>query len=203
MMFIICLDLEGVFTPEIWEVVATETGIEKLSLTTKDIPDYDMLMDQRLEILRDNDISLKDIQKMIDKMDLLPGAAEFLEWLQLNAQLVIVTDSFVEFIKPFAQKLNYPMIFCHNLEVDKDGFIINYKLRLRDMKKESVKALKILNYSIIAIGDSYNDIGMLEKADYGILFRPPQNVKDEFPHLPVSTNYTELKKFISNHLGLE
>ncbi|MHA2034799.1 MAG: bifunctional phosphoserine phosphatase/homoserine phosphotransferase ThrH [Promethearchaeota archaeon] len=201
-MFIVCLDLEGVFTPEIWEVVATELGIEKLSLTTRDIPDYNILMNQRLEILRDNDIKLNQIQKIIGKMDLLPGAAEFIEWLRSNTQLIIVTDSFVEFIKPFAQKLNYPMIFCHDLEVDKDGFIINYKLRLRDMKKETVNVFKNLNYSIIAIGDSYNDIGMLENADYGILFRPPDNVKEEFPQFEVSTEYPELKNFISNHLGI-
>jgi phosphoserine/homoserine phosphotransferase len=159
-------------------------------------------MNQRLEILRDNDIKLNQIQKIIGKMDLLPGAAEFIEWLRSNTQLIIVTDSFVEFIKPFAQKLNYPMIFCHDLEVDKDGFIINYKLRLRDMKKETVNVFKNLNYSIIAIGDSYNDIGMLENADYGILFRPPDNVKEEFPQFEVSTEYPELKNFISNHLGI-
>ncbi len=202
-MYIICLDLEGIFTPEIWEAVAYKTGIEKLSLTTRDIPDYDMLMNQRLKILRDNDISLNDIQSIIEKMDLLPGAIEFIDWLQLNAQLIIVTDSFVEFIKPFAKKLKYPMIFCHNLEVDKNGFIINYKLRLRDMKKETVRAFKDLNYTIIAIGDSYNDIGMLENADYGILFRPSEKVKQEFPQFQVNTEYTELKNFISNHLGIK
>ncbi|MHA2281013.1 MAG: bifunctional phosphoserine phosphatase/homoserine phosphotransferase ThrH [Promethearchaeota archaeon] len=202
-MFVICLDLEGVFTPEIWEAVATETNIEKLSLTTRDIPDYDVLMKQRLEILKDNNISLYDIQKTIGNIDLLPGALEFLEWLQQNTQLIIVTDSFVEFIKPFAQKLNYPMIFCHNLEIDNNGFIINYKLRQKDMKKRTINVFKSLNYSVIAIGDSYNDIGMLNEADYGILFRPPDNVKEEFPQFPVSTEYIELKNLISNHLGIE
>jgi len=202
-MFVVCLDLEGVFTPEIWEFVAADTNIEKLSLTTRDIPDYDVLMKQRLKILRENNISLYDIQKTIGTMDLLPGAAEFLEWLRSNTQVIIVTDSFIEFIKPFAQKLNFPMIFCHNLEIDKDGFIINYKLRLRDMKKNTVKAFKNLNYKIIAIGDSYNDIGMLNEADYGILFRPPDNVREEFLQFLETTKYTELKKFISNHLGIE
>jgi phosphoserine/homoserine phosphotransferase len=136
-------------------------------------------------------------------MELLPGAAEFLEWLRSNTQVIFLTDSFIEFIQPFAKKLNYPMIFCHDLEVDKDGFITNYKLRLRDMKKNTVEAFKKLNYKTIAIGDSYNDIGMLNEADYGILFRPPDNVKEEFPQFLVTTKYTELKKSISNHLGIE
>jgi phosphoserine/homoserine phosphotransferase len=202
-MFVICLDLEGVFTPEIWEVVAAETNIEKLRLTTRDVPDYDVLMKQRIEILRDNNISLYDIQKTIGKIDLLPGALEFLEWLQFNTQFIIVTDSFIEFIKPFAQKLNYPMMFCHNLEVDKNGFIINYQLRLKEMKKKTINVLKSLNFTVIAIGDSYNDIGMLKDADYGVLFRPPDNVKEEFPQFQVSGKYTELKNFISNHLGIK
>ncbi len=202
-MFVICLDLEGVLTPEIWEFVAAETNIEKLSLTTRDISDYDVLMKQRLEILRDNNISLYDIQKIIRTIDLLPGAAEFLEWLRSNTQVIIVTDSFVEFIKPFAQKLNFPMIFCHDLEIGMDGFINNYKMRLKDMKKNTAQVFKNLNYQIIAIGDSYNDIGMLSEADYGILFRPPTNVKKEFPQFLVTTKYTELKKIISNPLGIE
>jgi len=202
-MFVVCLDLEGVFTPEIWEFVAADTNIEKLSLTTRDIPDYDFLMKQRIEILRENDISLYDIQKTIGTMNLLPGAAEFLEWLRSNTQVIFLTDSFIEFIKHFAQKLNFPMIFCHDLEIDKDGFITNYKLRLRDMKKNTVEAFKKLNYKIIAIGDSYNDIGMLNEADYGILFRPPDNVREKFPQFLVTTKYTELKKIISNHLGIE
>ncbi|MHA1987108.1 MAG: bifunctional phosphoserine phosphatase/homoserine phosphotransferase ThrH [Promethearchaeota archaeon] len=202
-MFIVCLDLEGVFTPEIWEFVAADTKIEKLSLTTRDIPDYDFLMKQRLEILRDNDILLYDIQKTIGNMDLLPGAAEFLGWLRLNTQVIFLTDSFIEFIKPFAKKLNFPMIFCHDLEVDNDGFIANYNLRVRDMKKNTIEAFKKLNYKIIAVGDSYNDIGMLNVADYGILFRPPDNVIEEFPQFPVTTKYSELKKLISNHLGIE
>lgn len=202
-MFVVCLDLEGVFTPEIWEVVAMETDIKKLSLTTRDIPDYDKLMKQRLEILRDNKITLNDIQKIIGNMEILPGAAEFLKWIRSNTQAIIVTDSYVEFLKPLAQKLNFPVIFCHDLGIDKDGFIINYNLRLKDMKKKTVSAFKSLNYNVIAIGDSYNDIGMLNEADYGILFRPPEKVKGEFSHFPVFTKYTELKSFISNHLGIE
>jgi len=202
-MFIICSDLEGIFTPEIWEICAHACGIEKLKLTTRDIPDYNVLMEQRLKILRDNNISLYDIQEIIADMDLLPGALEFLQWIQSNAQIIIVTDSFVEFIGDITKKLNYPLMFCHNLEVDEKGMIVNYNLRLDDMKKKTVIAFKNLNFKIIAIGDSYNDIDMLSEADYGILFRPPENVQKEFSQFPVFTEYAELKSFISNHLGLK
>ena len=202
-MYIICSDLEGIFTPEIWEMCAQACGIEKLKLTTRDIPDYNVLMEQRLKILRDNNISLYDIQEIIADMDLLPGALEFSQWIQSNAQIIIVTDSFVEFNRSLAEKLNYPLIFCHNLEVDEKGLIVNYNLRLDDMKKKTVIAFKNLNYKIIAIGDSYNDIEMLSEADYGILFRPPENVQKEFSQFPVFTEYSELKSFISNHLGLK
>ncbi|KKK44778.1 hypothetical protein LCGC14_0765720 [marine sediment metagenome] len=202
-MYIICLDLEGILTPEIWEVCAYACGIEKLKLTTRDIPDYNILMEQRIKILRDNNISLYDIQEIIADMDLLPGALEFSQWIQSNAQLIIVTDSFVEFYRSFAKKLNYPLIFCHNLEIDENGMIVNYNLRLDDMKKKTIIAFKNLNYEIIAIGDSYNDIGMLSEADYGILFRPPEIVQKEFPQFPVKTEYAELMSFISNHLGLK
>ncbi|MFX1326442.1 MAG: bifunctional phosphoserine phosphatase/homoserine phosphotransferase ThrH [Promethearchaeota archaeon] len=201
-MDIVCLDLEGIFTPEIWEVVAATSGINQLKLTTRDIPDYDILMRERLKILEDNNISLKDIQEIISKIDLLPGALEFSNWLRSNAQVIIVTDSFIEFIQPFAEKLSYPFIFCHNLEINENGMIVNYKLRHKDMKKKTVNAFKNMNYNIIAVGDSYNDIGMLKKADYGILFKPPENVVREFPEFPVITNYSKLKTLISNHLGI-
>ncbi|MHA2392936.1 MAG: bifunctional phosphoserine phosphatase/homoserine phosphotransferase ThrH [Promethearchaeota archaeon] len=202
-MDIVCLDLEGVFTPEIWEVVAVTTGIDELKLTTRDIPDYDVLMKKRLKILEDNNISLKDIQEIITGIELLPGAFEFSNWLRSNAQVIIVTDSFIEFIQPFAKKLNYPLIFCHNLELNNKGMIINYNLRLKEMKKRTVTAFKSMNYTIIAIGDSYNDIGMLETADYGILFKPPENVEREYPQFPVITEYSKLKALISNHLGIK
>ncbi|MFW9865778.1 MAG: bifunctional phosphoserine phosphatase/homoserine phosphotransferase ThrH [Candidatus Thorarchaeota archaeon] len=202
-MDVVCLDLEGVFTPEIWEAVAASTGIEKLKLTTRDISDYDLLMRQRLEILRENNISLKEIQKTISGMDLLPGAQKFSEWLKSNVQAIIVTDSFIEFIRPLGKKLSYSMIFCHNLEIDKSGMIVNYNLRIKNMKAKTVTAFKDMNYNILAIGDSYNDIGMLSKADNGILFRPPENVVKEFPQFPVCTKYSELKQIISNHLGIK
>lgn len=202
-MDIVCLDLEGIFTPEIWEVVAATSGIDELRLTTRDIPDYDVLMRKRLEILESNNISLNDIQEIISKIELLPGALEFSNWLRSNAQVIIVTDSFIEFIQPFAKKLNYPLIFCHSLEINEKGMIVNYKLRLEDMKKKTINAFKNMNYTIIAVGDSYNDIGMLKKADYGILFRPPENVMREYPEFPVIIDYSKLKSLISNHLGIK
>ena len=201
-MHLVCLDLEGVFTPEIWEVVAEATKINELKLTTRDIPDYDLLMKQRLKILRENNIKLAKVQEIISQIDLLPGALEFYEWLRTTSQTIIVTDSYVEFLQNFAKKLGFPMIFCHNLEIDKEGMIINYNLRLKDMKKKTVNAFKKLNYNVIAIGDSYNDIGMLSEADYGVFFRPPKKIAKEFSQFPVTSDYSELKKLISNHLGL-
>jgi phosphoserine/homoserine phosphotransferase len=160
-------------------------------------------MKQRLDILKNNNISLFDIQKTISEMILLPGALEFSHWLKSNAQAIIVTDSFIEFIKPLAKKISYSMIFCHNLEIDKKGMIVNYNLRIKNMKAKTVIAFQDMNYDVIAVGDSYNDIGMLTKANYGILFRPPENVINEFPQFPVVNEYSELKKIISNHLGIK
>ena len=199
-MYVICLDLEGVLTPEIWEEVAAASGIEKLKLTTRDIPDYDILMTQRLEILQNNNITLDDIQKIIADMNLLPGALEFLEWLRSKAQVLIATGSFIEFIQPLAKKLGYPLIFCNNLEIAKTGMIANYHLRLKDMKKKTVKALKKMKLKVIAVGDSYNDIKMLKEANFGILFRPSEKVKGDYPQFPVVTDYSELKSLISDIL---
>jgi len=199
-MYVICLDLEGVLTPEIWEEVAATSGIEKLKLTTRDIPDYDVLMKQRLDILKKNNITLNDIQEIIERIELLPGALDFLEWLRTNVQVIIATGSFLEFIQPLAKKLGYPLIFCHNLEVNETGMIANYRLRLKNMKKKTVKALKKLNYNVIAVGDSYNDIKMLKEAHFGFLFRPSDKVKGEFPQFPVVTDYSKLKILISDIL---
>ncbi|MFX1278546.1 MAG: bifunctional phosphoserine phosphatase/homoserine phosphotransferase ThrH [Promethearchaeota archaeon] len=199
-MYIICLDLEGVLTPEIWEEVATTTEIDKLKLTTRDIPDYDVLMKQRLNILKTNNITLDDIQKIIANIELLPGALDFIEWLQSNSQVLIATGSFIEFIQPIAKKLGYPLIFCNNLEVSNTRIITNYHLRLKDMKKKTVRALKKLQYNVIAVGDSYNDIKMLKEADFGILFRPSENVKRDYPQFTVATEYSELKDLIGNIL---
>jgi len=200
-MYIVCFDLEGVFTPEVWIAVSNATGIDELKLTTRDISDYDILMQNRIAILKKNNIKLKDIQDIISKMELLPGAKEFLDYIRSIAQTVIVTDSFIDFVMPFMKKLGFPMCFCHNLEINEEGLIIDYKIRTSEMKKKTVLAFKKLNYEVIAAGDSYNDVSMLLEAKHGILFRPPKNVVDQFPNLPVVNEYDELKDLISKYLG--
>ena len=199
-MFIVCLDLEGVLTPEIWEEVAKATEINELMLTTRDVPDYDVLMKRRLDILKDNQIALYDIQRIISRIELLSGALEFVNWLRSITQLVMITGSFSEFTKPLMKKLGYPLVLCHSLETDNTGMIINYNLRITDMKRKTVRSFKEMNYNVIAVGDSYNDLGMLKEAEYGILFRPPMNIKKEYPQFPVVTEYSELKKIISNYI---
>ena len=201
-MYIVCFDLEGVFTPEVWIAVSKATGIDDLKLTTRDISDYDVLMKNRIEILKKNGIKLKDIQEIISNMELLPGAREFLDWIRSLVQIVIVTDSFIDFVMPFMKKLNFPMCFCHNLETDEEGMITDYKIRIKNMKKNTVRALKDLNYDVIAAGDSYNDIPMLLEAKQGVLFRPPTKVIEEHPELPVVYEYSDLKNLISKFLDL-
>ena len=201
-MYIVCFDLEGVFTPEVWIAVSKATGIDDLKLTTRDISDYDVLMNNRIAILKKNKITINDIQGIISNMDLLPGAKEFLDYIRTISQIVIVTDSFTEFVMPFMKKLGFPVCFCHNLEIDEEGIITDYKIRISEMKKKTVLALKKLNYEVIAVGDSYNDVSMLLEAKHGILFRPPKNVVDQFPELPVVNEYNELKDLISKYLGL-
>ena len=192
-MEIACLDLEGVLIPEVWINFAERTGIDDLRATTRDIPDYDQLMTQRLEILRAHRLGIRDIQAVIDGMDPLPGAAEALDWLRARFQVVILSDTFYEFAEPFMRKLGWPTILCHKLEIDDAGMITDYKIRQPDPKRASVKAFHSLNFRCIATGDSYNDTTMLSEADAGILFRPPQNVIDEFPQFPVAMEYAELQ----------
>jgi len=200
-MYIVCFDLEGVFTPEVWIAVSKATGIDELKLTTRDISDYDVLMRNRIAILKKNNITLKEIQEIISKMDLLPGAKEFLDYIRSVAQIVILTDSFIDFVMPFMKKLGFPMCFCHNLEINEEGIITGYKIRISEMKKKTVLAFKKLNYEVIAAGDSYNDVSMLLEAKHGILFRPPKNVVEQFPELPIVNEYDELKDLISKYLG--
>lgn len=202
-MFIICLDLEGVLTPEIWINVANKTRIKELQITTRDEPDYDKLMNRRIQILKDNNITLKIIQEIISGIELLDGAKKFIDWLQSVAQVIILTDSFIQFITPIKEKLGNATIFCHYLEVDKNNIITNYFLRLKDMKRISVQKFKEMNFQVIAVGDSYNDIEMLKEADYGILFKPPENVIKEFPQFVVVDKYSELKSIISKYLGFK
>jgi phosphoserine/homoserine phosphotransferase len=200
-MQIVCSDLEGVFVPEIWINVAERTGIEALRLTTRDISDYDVLMKKRLGILAENNLKLKDITDVIATMAPLPGATEFVQWLRSQTQLIVLSDTFEEFAKPLMAKLGWPTLLCHSLSVDAEGSVTDYILRQHDPKMRAVQAFQALNYEVIAMGDSYNDTSMLQTADRGILFRPPQNVVAEFPQFPVARSYEELKALIASALG--
>jgi len=193
-MEIACLDLEGVLVPEIWIGFAEKTGIEELRATTRDIPDYDVLMKQRLAILDENGLGLPDIQEVISTMAPMPGAKEFIDWLKERFQLIILSDTFYEFSQPLMRQLDFPTLFCHRLVADENGRIVDYKLRQKDPKRQSVKALHTLNFRVIASGDSYNDTTMLEEADAGILFRAPANVIEEFPQYPAVQSYEELRR---------
>lgn len=200
-MELICLDLEGVLVPEIWINFAKRTGIAALEATTRDIPDYDVLMQQRLRILKEHNLGLPDIQAVIADMGPLPGAAEFVEWVREHFQLVILSDTFYEFAHPLMRQLGWPTLFCHKLVVDSHGMITDYKLRQPDQKREAIKAFHGLKYHCVAAGDSYNDIGMLSEAEQGILFDAPANVIREFPQFPVTHNYEELKVQIIKATG--
>ena len=193
-MIVACLDLEGVLVPEIWIAFAEKTGIEKLRLTTRDIPDYNELMQGRLEILKKNNLLLSDIQEVIKNISPLPGAKDFLDWLKSEFQVIILSDTFNQFAAPLMAQLDYPTLFCHDLIIDGSGRINDFKLRIPDAKTKAVKAIQGLNLKVIAAGDSYNDTGMLKQADAGILFRAPNNVIEEFPQFPVTRDYDEFKK---------
>lgn len=200
---IACLDLEGVLIPEIWINVAERTGIEALRRTTRDEPDYDKLMQYRLGILDEHGISLGQIQEVIDGMGPLPGAADFLDWLRARAQVIILSDTFYQFAAPLMRQLGYPCLFCHGLEVNSEDKITGYKLRIDDGKRRAVAALRELNFRVVASGDSYNDTTMLGEADAGILFRPPDNVIEEFPQYPVTRTYDELRSAFVDASGGE
>ncbi len=195
-MDIVCLDLEGVLVPEIWVEVAENTGIEPLKATTRDIPDYDVLMARRLALLQENGLGLGDIQAVIADMGPFDGAGAFLAELRESFQVVILSDTFYEFALPLMRQLGWPTLFCHRLEVNAEGAITGYKLRMADHKREAVRSFRELNFRVTAAGDSYNDINMLEDADRGILFRAPDNVIEEFPRLAVVESYPDLLKAI-------
>lgn len=201
-MKILVADVEGVFLPEIWINVAKKTGIEELKLTTRDISDYDVLMTRRLSILKENNLKIQDIKNVIATLDPLEGALDILNWIREESQIILLSDTFEEFAKPLMAKLNYPTLLCHNLTIDKEGGITGYNLRIDDQKKEAVKALKGLNYHVIAFGDSYNDIGMIQEADQGFFFSPPDSVVEDYPQIPVTKNYRELKTMISSLLDI-
>ena len=193
-MIVACLDLEGVLVPEIWIAFAEKTGIEKLRLTTRDIPDYNELMRGRLEILNENNLLLSDIVEVIKEISPLEGAKEFLSWLESEFQVIILSDTFNQFAGSLMAQLDYPTLFCHDLIIEETGRIIDFQLRIPDAKTKAVKALQGLNLKVIAAGDSYNDTGMLKQAEAGILFRAPDNVIEEFPQFPVTRTYEEFKQ---------
>lgn len=188
---IVTLDLEGVLIPEIWVAFAEKTGIEELKLTTRDIPDYDQLMQGRLKCLDEHGLTLPQIQEVIATLSPLPGARAFLDDLRALTQVIILSDTFEEFAAPLMQQLGWPTIFCHSLEVKEDR-IVNYRLRQKDQKRKAVAALKSLNFGIIAAGDSFNDTTMLSEADSGFLFRSPESIQEQFPQFPAIEEYADL-----------
>lgn len=189
---VITLDLEGVLTPEVWIAFADATGIPELRRTTRDEPDYDRLMHFRLEILAAKGFRLADIQRVIATLDPLPGAREFLDRLRASEQVVILSDTFLQFALPLMQKLAYPTLFCHELVTDADDRLTGYRLRIPDSKRRAVEALRGIGFTVHAAGDSYNDTTMLGAADRGVLFRCPDNVAAEFPHFARTYTYDEL-----------
>ncbi len=191
-MHLACLDLEGVLIPEIWIEFARKTSIDELLLTTRDEPDYDKLMQYRLSILRQHNLKVQDIQEVISTLDPLPGAAEFLNQLRQKWQLVILSDTFYQFAMPLMAKLGYPTLLCHQLVIDSQGMIADYQLRQRDPKRMAVHGFHGMNCKVVASGDSYNDTSMLQEADAGILFCPPEKVIEEFPQYPVARDYQQL-----------
>ena len=193
-MEIACLDLEGVLVPEIWIAFAELTGIDELRATTRDIPDYDVLMKQRLRLLDEHKLGLPDIQNVIARLSPMEGAIDFIDWLRERFQLVILSDTFYEFSAPLMRQLGWPTLLCHRLEVDDSGKVTDYVLRQKDPKRQCVKAFHGLNYRVIAAGDSYNDTTMLAEADAGILFKAPDRVIAEFPQFPAVHEYSELKE---------
>lgn len=199
---LLAMDLEGVLVPEVWIAFAEKTGISDLRLTTRDISDYDVLMKHRLAILQANSLRLSDIQAVIETMEPLPGAIEYVDWLRKHCQFVILSDTFYEFAAPFMRKLGYPLLLCNSLVTDEQGLIIDYRMRQLDGKRHAVLAFKQLNFDVMAMGDSYNDTAMLAEASLGILFRPSEKVLQEFPQFPVAYEYAEVKKMLSDALGL-
>lgn len=194
-MEVICLDLEGVLVPEIWIEFAEISGIEGLKATTRDVPDYDQLMTQRLDYLDKNKLGLPDIQRVISQMSPMDGARDFLDGLRSHFQVFILSDTFYEFASPLMEQLGWPTLLCHRLEINAEGHVINYHIRQKDPKRKSVQAIKSLNYQVFAAGDSYNDVSMLQEANAGFFYCPPDNVLHDYPQFEVATNYDELASF--------
>ena len=199
-MNIVCLDLEGVLIPEIWIAFAQKTGIEALKRTTRDEPDYNVLMRYRLDILDKEGFKLADIEDVICSLDPLPGAPEFVDWVRSQTRLVILSNTFRQFVGPLMAKLGHPTLFCHDLVVDNTGRIADYTLRLADHKRKAVEAFKALNFTTFAAGDSYNDLSMIDVADDRALYCPPERLITERPDLPVARDHRELRKIIEDTL---
>ena len=199
-MNIVCLDLEGVLVPEIWIAFAEETGIPELKRTTRDEPDYDKLMNYRINILKEHGLGLKEIQETIAKIDPMPGAKKFLDELREMTQVIIISDTFTQFAGPLMKKLGYPTIFCNSLEVAEDGEITGFKMRIENSKLTTVKALQSIGYDTIASGDSHNDLGMIKASKAGFLFRSTEEIKKEYPELPAFETYDELMDAIKKAL---
>ena len=200
-MYVVCLDLEGVLIPEIWINFAEATGIDELRLTTRDIPDYDVLMKKRLDILSANNLKLADIQKVIGTMNPLEGAKEFLDELRGKTQVVILSDTFTQFARPMMEKLAWPTLFCNSLVIDDQDRVVDYKLRQQDGKRHAVEGFQGMNLKVIAAGDSYNDLSMIKKAQKGILFCPPDSIVEDNPGIPVARNYKDFMAHIDEELN--
>lgn len=195
-MDIVCLDLEGVLLPEFWIAVAEATGIPELRRTTRDEPDYDVLMRYRLDLLDKHQLTIQAIHEAIKDLEPLPRAREFTDWLVARSRLIILSDTFVQFAQPMMARLGNPTLFCHELAIDDTGRILDYHLRQPDQKRKAVQALQALNFRVIAAGDSWNDLTMLQSADHGILFRPPESLQKAEPAMPVTNDHEELKAAI-------
>ena len=195
-MDVLCLDLEGVLVPEVWQAVAGATQVEGLLKTTRDIPVYEDLMNYRLKLLEEHDITLSDVQVQIAKLQPLPGAFEFLQWARLHYQVAIISDTFYEFAAPLMAQLQQPFLLCHKLVVEQDR-IVGFKLRQTDPKRCSVRAFKSLDLRVLAAGDSFNDVSMLEEADRGIFFQAPDNVREIYPQYPLANSYEALKTLLT------
>lgn len=201
-MYVICLDLEGVLVPEIWIAFAEESGIPELKKTTRDEPDYDKLMNYRLDVLREHGLGLKEIQETIAKIDPLPGAKEFLDKLREDNQVIIISDTFTQFAKPLMKKLGWPTIFCNELVVAENGEITDFRMRIENSKYSTVKALHAMGFETIASGDSFNDLAMIRASKAGFLFRTTQAIKDDNPDIPTCETYDELFDAINNAIRL-
>lgn len=199
-MNIVCLDMEGVLVPEIWIAFAEETGIPELKLTTRDEPDYDKLMNYRLKILKEHGLGLKKIQDVIAKIDLMPGAKEFLDELRSITQVIILSDTFEQFATPLMKKLDWPTIFCNTLEVAENGEITGFKMRCPQSKLTTVKALQSIGYDTIASGDSFNDLGMIQASKAGFLFKSTDAIKKDYPNIPAYEEYSDLLEAIKKAL---